>query len=198
MKNGSICHLIREDENKYALPNVLTVLRLLFLPFIIYSLYRNTRTGDFCALLFMLLACATDYLDGHFARKLNKKSQLGRMLDPLIDKVSVGTTMLVLAHIKGLPYWYVAIVIVRDLTLLTLALLAISRKRFIAESNELGKWTSSIFALVIITFTLNVPYVKHALMYLSALLVPATLIGYLYKYRLHIPRTRNLFKNIFD
>ena len=198
MKNSGIYHLIREDDNKYALPNIFTVLRLFFLPFIIYFLYRHTRTGDLYALLFMLLACITDFLDGHFARKLNKKSQVGRMLDPLIDKVSVGVTMLVLAHIKGMPYWYVAIVIARDLCLLILALLVISKKRFIVESNKLGKWTSTIFALVIITFTLNVPYAKHALMYLSVLLVPATLVGYLYKYRIHIPRTRNLFKSIFD
>lgn len=198
MKKSGLYHLICEDENKYALPNLFTLLRLAFLPFIIYFLWQNSSTGDFFALFFMLLASLTDYLDGHFARKLNKQSQLGRMLDPLIDKVAVGTTMLVLAHVKGMPYWYVAIVIARDLFLLTLGLLAIARKRFIAESNKLGKWTSTLLALVIITFTINLPYVKYALMYLSVVLVPATVVGYLYKYRMLIPRTRTLFKNIFD
>ncbi|MBN1464417.1 CDP-alcohol phosphatidyltransferase family protein [candidate division KSB1 bacterium] len=198
MKKSGLCQLIREDENKYALPNLLTVLRLVFLPFIFYFLYRHSLTGDLLALFFMLLASLTDYLDGHFARKLNKQSQLGRMLDPLIDKLAVGTTMLVLAHIKGMPFWYAGMVIARDLFLLTLGLLVISKKQFIAESNKLGKWTSTIFAMVIITFTLNIPYVKYGLMYLSVLLVPASVIGYLYKYRMHLPRMRNLFKNIFD
>ena len=154
MKKSGLFHLIREDDNKYGLPNLFTLLRLVFLPFIIYFLYKGTRSGDIYALLFMFLASITDYLDGHFARKLNKISQVGRMMDPFIDKLAVGTTMFVLAHVKGMPYWYVSIVIARDLFLLVLGLLAISRKKFVAESNKLGKWTSTIFALVIIALAL--------------------------------------------
>jgi len=198
MKKSGIFHLIREDENKFALPNFFTVLRLVFLPFVIYFLYRGTLAGDIYALVFMFLACVTDYLDGHFARKLNKTSEVGRMMDPLIDKVAVGLTMIVLAHVKGLPYWYALIVIGRDLILLLLSLLVISKKRFVVESNNLGKLTSTTFAAVIIAFTLNVPYVKYALMYLSVLLIPATIMGYLYKYRHHLPRMRKFVKNIFD
>ncbi|MBN1480389.1 CDP-alcohol phosphatidyltransferase family protein [candidate division KSB1 bacterium] len=190
MKKSGLFQLIRNDENKYGLPNFFTLLRIAFLPFIIYFLELGTRAGDWYALALMFLAALTDYLDGHFARKLKKSSDLGRMLDPLIDKVSVGATMFVLAHMKGLPYWYVVIVIVRDLFLLITGTLVISKKHFVIESNKLGKWTSTIFAAVIISFTLDIPYVKYLLMYISLILIPVTVIGYVQKYRHDLKRQK--------
>jgi CDP-diacylglycerol--glycerol-3-phosphate 3-phosphatidyltransferase len=183
MKKTGLAQIIREDKNKFALPNFFTILRLVFLPFILYFLHMGSRTGDFLALLFMALACLTDFLDGYYARKLKKLSDVGRMLDPLIDKASVGATMLLLAAQKGLPYWYVFIVIGRDLFLLLGGTFVISKKRLVVESNMLGKWTSTLFALVIITYTLNIPYLKQGLMYVSLFLVPITLVGYVHKYR---------------
>lgn len=191
MKKSGIVHVIRADKNKFGLPNFFTAMRLVLLPFIILFLNQGSRRGDFLALVFMGMAMVTDFLDGHYARKLNKTSDVGRMLDPLIDKISVNAAMLVLAHVKGLPYWYVAIVVVRDLFLLLTGTLMISRKRLVVESNILGKWTSTIFALVIVTYTLNIPYLKQALMYLSLVLIPATVVGYIQKYKYDIPRKKN-------
>jgi len=183
MKRTGIYQIIREDENKFGLPNFFTLLRLFFLPFIIHYLRLGTRTGDIFALIFMLLASMTDYLDGHYARKLQKTSNLGRMMDPLIDKVSVDLTMLVLAAHRGLPYWYVFIVIGRDLFLLFGGAVVVSKERFVVESNKLGKWTSTLFALVIITYTLNIPYAKQTLMFITVLLIPATVAKYIRKYK---------------
>lgn len=183
MKKSGIFHLIREDKNKYSLPNFFTFLRLVLLPFIIYFLLKGTRAGDVSALLLMLLAAFTDYLDGHFARQLDQTSDVGRMMDPLIDKLSVGATMFALAHVKGLPYWYVAIVIARDVFLLVTGTLVISKKRFVVESNKIGKWTSTILAMVIISFTLNIPHIKYIFMYSSLVLIPFTVVGYVRKYK---------------
>ena len=183
MKRTGIYQIIREDENKFGLPNFFTLLRLFCLPFIIHYLRLGTRTGDIFALIFMLLAAMTDYLDGHYARKLQKTSNVGRMMDPLIDKVSVDLTMLVLAAHRGLPYWYVFIVISRDLFLLFGGAVVVSKERFVVESNKLGKWTSTLFALVIIAYTLNVPYVKQTLMFITVLLIPATVAKYIRKYK---------------
>ncbi|MDZ7315219.1 MAG: CDP-diacylglycerol--glycerol-3-phosphate 3-phosphatidyltransferase [candidate division KSB1 bacterium] len=182
MKRIGIIQVIKEDTNKFALPNLFTVLRLVFLPFILFFLWQGTRQGDMLALIFMLAACCTDFLDGYLARRLNKKSDLGRMLDPLIDKISVDAAMLVLTAQKGLPFWYVTVVICRDLFLLLGGTVVISKKRLVIESNMLGKTTATVFALVIITYTLNLPYIKQALMYISLVLVPMTVIGYVHKY----------------
>lgn len=191
MKKIGIVQVVRADPNKFALPNLFTLMRLLFLPFILHFLWKGTRAGDILALLFMLLASLTDFLDGYFARKLRKTSDVGRMLDPLIDKLSVDATMLVLAAQKGLPYWYVIIVIGRDLFLLLGGTFVISKKRFVVESNKIGKWTATLFALVIVLYTINIPYLKQALMYVSLIGVPITLIGYTRKYFHDLPNKKN-------
>ena len=165
------------------MPNLFTLLRLFFLPFIIPYLRLDTRAGDVYALIFMMLAAMIDYLDGHYARKLQKTSDVGRMMDPLIDKMSVDLTMLVLAAHRGLPYWYVFIVLGRDLFLLFGGAVVVSKTRFVVESNKLGKWTSTLFALVVITYTLNIPYLKQALMFITVLLIPATVAKYYKKYK---------------
>lgn len=190
MKKPGIFQIVRDDQNKFGLPNLFTIMRLVFLPFILYFLQMDTRAGDVYALMFMVLAALTDFLDGHYARKLQKQSNVGRMLDPLIDKISVGATMLVLAAHKGLPYWYVFLVIGRDLFLLFGGTFVISKKRLVVESNALGKRTATILALVIVSYTLNIPYVKQGFMYLSLILIPLTIIGYIRAYRNDIPKKK--------
>lgn len=193
--NAGIFDIIKEDKHRFGIPNLLTTVRLLFLPFIVYFIRLGSRKGDICALLFMFFSCLTDYFDGYLARKLNQQSNLGRMLDPIVDKISIATAMLVLASQKGLPYWYVFIVIGRDLWILFASTLVISKKRFVIESNKLGKWTSSMFALIIISFTLNIPTIKWIFVALSLLLIPATIVGYTLKYKDDIPKRKNKQEN---
>ena len=177
MKRG-IFQIIREDPNRLSIPNMLTISRLVFLPFVVYFLRVETLKTDILALVFMVLSGATDYFDGYVARKYGQKSDVGRLLDPLIDKISINVVMLSLAAHKGLPYWYVFILIGRDLVILLSGIFVISRKRTIMESNTLGKYTVFLFALVIITFTLELGVIRWVLMWASVALVPATVINY--------------------
>ncbi len=179
---SSIRELLAEDKNVFGLPNILTLSRLGFLPFVLYFLWMGTATGDRLALLFMLLASFTDFLDGLFARKLNMTSQLGRLLDPLIDKLSVASVMLLLAMKKGLPAWFVAIVIGRDLFILLGSMLVIKRKRTIMESNMPGKFTAASLVLVIILYTLQVPIVKEIALWISIILIPFSLLIYFFNH----------------
>lgn len=174
----ALCHIIKEDKNRFSVANFITLSRVLFLPFIIYFLQQNTRSDDYYALFFMFLAGLTDFLDGRVARYLNQKSDLGRILDPVIDKISIGIVMLVLAAHKNLPLWYALIVVGRDVTLLFASLFVISKIRLVVESDMLGKYTATCLALVIITFTIDVPLAKWILLGISLLLIPATLISY--------------------
>lgn len=190
MKYG-LFQLIKEDKNRFGLPNLFTLTRFLFLPFIIYFLRLGTRSGDIYALILMFLSCVTDYLDGYFARELNQKSNFGRMLDPLADKVSVGLVMLVLTTQKGLPLWYALIVIGRDLFILFAGMFIISRNRVVLESNKMGKVTSTAFATVIITYTLNIPIVKNILMWISLFLVPLSIAIYMLTYKEEIPKHKS-------
>ena len=179
----ALFHIIKQDQHRFSLANFITLTRILFLPFIVYFLQQGTTSSDYYALLFMFLAGISDFLDGRVARRLNQKSDLGRILDPVIDKISVGLIMLVLTAHKDLPLWYALIVIGRDVILLFASLFVISRIRFVIESDALGKYTATCLALVIITFTINIPIVKWVLLGISLMLIPATLVSYFFAHQ---------------
>jgi len=194
MKVG-IKELLEKDKHFFGLPNILTFSRLFFLPVIVYYLSLGTKSGDKTAIVFMLIACITDYLDGFAARKLNMRSVFGTMLDPFVDKMTVAVVMLTLASHKGLPYWFVFIVIGRDVSILCASLYVIKMKRFVAVSNLLGKFTASSFAVVIILFTINVPVAKNVAMWISLILIPLSLIKYFISHKENIVKKSNAVKD---
>jgi len=186
MKSG-LWELIQKDKNNFGLPNLLTVLRLLFLPCIVYFLVLGTKRGDWrydgLSIAFIFLSSLTDFLDGYVARQMNLRSNLGRMLDPLVDKINVDVAVLFLAAYKGLPYWYVVLVIGRDLIILLASFHVISKVRLVTESNLLGKYTLVSFALVTIAYILNIRPLTYITLWISALLIPASLTKYFLSYR---------------
>ena len=178
MKSG-IYELLKNDPHTMSVPNLLSVSRLLFLPLICHFITLQTKTGSILALLFLALSGATDFLDGYLARKLDQRSDLGRILDPLLDKFTVGIIMLYLAAYRHLPYWYVMLVIGRDLLILIFAVRLVHRTKTMAESNHLGKWTLGSFLFVITTYIINWNPLKSFALWVSLVLIPATLISYL-------------------
>jgi len=176
-------HLLKKDLHTMTVPNLLSISRLIFLPLVCYAITLQTRVGNAAALFFMVLSGITDFLDGYLARRLNQRSHLGRILDPLLDKISVGVVMLYLAAYRQLPYWYVALVIGRDLLILSVAISLVNRTKMIMESNFLGKCTLVSFLVVIMFFLINWSPFKWIALWISTLLVPATLISYLLRSR---------------
>jgi cardiolipin synthase len=96
-------------------PNQLTLLRLVFVPFIATSVLENDyRT----AIVLLLLAGFTDALDGYLARKMNQKTVLGQYLDPIVDKMLLSTLFLVLAAAHRIPWRITITVFSRDFGIL--------------------------------------------------------------------------------
>jgi len=102
------------------LPNFLTLLRLVAAPFVALLL---VRTQFRAALALVFLAGITDWFDGFAARRLGVSGRTGVILDPLADKTLLVILFVVLGVIGLLPVWLVALVIVRDLVIVTGALL---------------------------------------------------------------------------
>jgi CDP-diacylglycerol--glycerol-3-phosphate 3-phosphatidyltransferase len=124
---------IANDKNKFSLANFLTLSRLIFLPFILYHLTYGTLEHDRWAAFFMFLAGITDFFDGYVARKYNQASYLGRLLDPIVDKVSIGIVMVFLTVYNDLPLWYTMIVIGRDIIILCGGIYIMVSKSFIVQ-----------------------------------------------------------------
>ncbi len=96
-------------------PNQLTLLRMLFLPFIVISLVDERYT---VALILFVLAGISDGLDGLLARRLHQQTLLGQYLDPIADKLLLSTLFLVLSILHKIPWKYTVLVFGRDIAIL--------------------------------------------------------------------------------
>jgi cardiolipin synthase (CMP-forming) len=96
-------------------PNQLTLLRMLFLPFVVISLVDRYY---WLALSLFVLAGLSDGLDGLLARRLHQQTLLGQYLDPIADKLLLSTLFMVLSILHKIPWKYTVMVFSRDLAIL--------------------------------------------------------------------------------
>ena len=99
------------------LPNWITFSRLLGIPFLLYGLHNPTPEARWICLAIFLVASLTDWLDGYLARKLNQITDLGKFLDPLVDKLLVLAPLLVLIELGQVPAWGVFLILARELAI---------------------------------------------------------------------------------
>ena len=78
------------------IPNILTIGRILIVPFFVLAVYLPGFYGDLTALILFIVASFTDFLDGMLARFLGEESKLGELLDPIADKIIVATALILL------------------------------------------------------------------------------------------------------
>jgi CDP-diacylglycerol--glycerol-3-phosphate 3-phosphatidyltransferase/cardiolipin synthase len=130
-----------------SLPNVLTYLRILAVPAVALCLILIPGdTGRWWALAIYVAACITDWLDGYLARAWRQHSLLGRMLDPIADKLLVGTTLLMLTHDNTIGRTNVAAAVI----ILCREILVSGLREFLAELNvkvhvtQLAKWKTTL------------------------------------------------------
>lgn len=118
------------------LPNSLTILRLLALPFCAYALFKNGGDDSLwrvIAWIGFFLVGLTDLMDGRLARSRNQVTSFGTFLDPVADKAAIGTAMIGLS-IQGKLWWWVTIVILLREVSVTLLRLAVIKDGVIPAS----------------------------------------------------------------
>jgi CDP-diacylglycerol--glycerol-3-phosphate 3-phosphatidyltransferase len=120
----------------------------------------------------MLIALLTDAADGFLARTLHQESEIGKVLDPVCDKVSLIVILVTLYLINAIPLWGVIIIAARDLLILTGSYTLYRHKSVVFKSNLLGKITGVIFAALILAYTINLTRLGEMLLYIS---IPAIL-----------------------
>ncbi len=99
-------------------PNQLTLLRLIFVPFVIMAVVDDHYNW---ALALFIAAGLSDALDGLLARVLHQQTQVGQYLDPIADKLLLSTLFMVLSFTHQIPWRYTVLVFSRDLTILIIA-----------------------------------------------------------------------------
>lgn len=160
------------------IPNILSLSRILLLPIILLLIFH--RQG-IVAVVVMGLSWITDALDGWLARRLDQVSNLGRVLDHLVDKVWVGTVLVCLVYVRDLPVLIAGAVILRDLLILTGSVVIMKAKGSFVSSDVLGKITGCAFALMIVYYTLELPALlryKALVDYSVGLLIVVSFVNY--------------------
>nr|AAN46178.1 PgsA [Synechococcus elongatus PCC 7942 = FACHB-805] len=99
------------------LPTWVTLTRLFAVPILLVGMEQPGLLPTWVPLVVFLLAAATDWLDGWLARRLNQVSDLGKVLDPLVDKLLVLAPLLVLVAQQVVPTWAVFLILARELTI---------------------------------------------------------------------------------
>jgi CDP-diacylglycerol--glycerol-3-phosphate 3-phosphatidyltransferase len=135
---------------KLNLPTVLTLSRIVLIPFFVVSVYHHPVLG---ALVFGL-ASLTDFLDGYLARRSGQITRFGIIMDPIADKFLIISALIVLVDMERLSAWIAIILIVREFLITTLRVVALSRD--IVISAELGgklKTTAQITAILCLILT---------------------------------------------
>ncbi|HEY9761814.1 MAG TPA: CDP-diacylglycerol--glycerol-3-phosphate 3-phosphatidyltransferase [Trichocoleus sp.] len=99
------------------LPTWITVSRLVSVPLVLYLLQEPTRQDRWITAAIFLVAAGTDWLDGYLARRLNQVTELGKFLDPLVDKLLVLAPLMALVELGQVPAWGVFLILARELTI---------------------------------------------------------------------------------
>ena len=137
--------------------NQLSLLRLVFIPFVILSiLYGQYRT----AFILVLIAGMTDGMDGLLARRLGQQTTLGSILDPLADKLLLNSAFVALGVARQLPLWLVILVLSRDVIIITISLVMIlttSHKPFPATFYSKANTEAQVATVLLTLIVLIVP-----------------------------------------
>lgn len=149
----------------FTLANGLSVLRIFLLPFILYFLYHTDRYGDWPVLTLMLVAVLSDVLDGYFARVRHNDSELGRLLDPIADKITIAGIVLFLVWLRDFPLWAAVFIWVRDIAIALGCFSLLHSKHIILPSSNLSRYAFLIIAFALGAFTFQLDRVKWVLLY---------------------------------
>ncbi len=148
------------------LPNILTFFRLGLVPiFIVIFFSKITFHREMAALIFGISAI-TDFLDGYIARKYKSESKLGKLLDPIADKLLAISSLAVLVISKDIPLWVLEVLIVREATLIYGSALIIKKRDKIMAPSIWGKLATLLMLLGIFGALLKISMGKY-LVYLG-------------------------------
>ena len=180
------------------LPNIITIFRIILVPFFIYFLINDFVHSKLYATIIFGIASISDIIDGKIARKYGIVTRFGTFMDPLADKILVVSALLVFVFFKYIPLWMVIIIISRDI-LITLLRLFMEHNGKTMITSKFGKFKTmvqitsiNLILLYLITLSYNVQiiirmYNEFSIIYTFMLLTTlfTFITGFDYFYKNH-------------
>ncbi|RUM96468.1 CDP-alcohol phosphatidyltransferase family protein [Pseudaminobacter arsenicus] len=170
--------------------NMITILRLLLVPVVIYALLTGRMGLAFAG---FVIAGVSDGIDGFIARHFNQRSELGSYLDPMADKLLLVSVFVVLGLMGELPVWLVIAVVSRDALIVCAVMLSTvmgnpvaMKPLMISKANTAIQIVLAGFVLAELAFQLDYGPVRPGLVFLSGLLTIASAAAYLVAWLRHM------------
>jgi cardiolipin synthase (CMP-forming) len=126
-----------QTDRVLTIPNVISFLRIALIPVFVALIVDpdTTRAG----LVLFVVVIATDWVDGALARATGQVSDLGKVLDPVADRLAIAAGLIALVVADAFPLWAALLILVRDVTVLIAGLVLLSKRRARIEVRHLGK-----------------------------------------------------------
>jgi len=138
-------------------PNTLTLFRIAAVPIIVILMLFPNRVSCWVAAILFSAAAITDYLDGYFARRFGLVSNLGKVMDPVADKLLVSSAFIMLTALGWTPAWMVCIIIGREIAVTGLRNIIAEKGEDVSASN-LGKYKTGFQIAAAIPLLIHYPF----------------------------------------
>ncbi|RCW61976.1 cardiolipin synthase [Halanaerobium sp. ST460_2HS_T2] len=162
----------------FTIPNYITFFRILLIPVYLYNFVQGNIIA--AAILFAVSA-VTDFLDGYIARKYNLESKTGKLLDPLADKLTIVSILLVLIYLNIIPRFISYIILIRELFILLSGIITYIYGLNFINPSFIGKLSVALLYFAIALKLLEFDYLGNLLFYI---VIPINIYSALdYSYR---------------
>ncbi len=139
LKPKTACTTLQGGESRLNLPNSITLLRILLIPVFVWLYLESTPERAFWAGLVFAAAAFTEFFDGYLARRSGQITNLGKILDPVADKLLVASGLILLVQVQQVAVWLAIVMIAREL-IVTGARAVAAKEGFIVPADSLGKF----------------------------------------------------------
>lgn len=162
------------------LPNKLSLFRIFIVPIIVVLLL--TRFSEVLAGFFFTIATITDWLDGYIARATNQVTNMGKLLDPIADKILISAAFISLVEINKVPAWMVVIIIAREFAVSGLRAMFASHGEVI-HASTMGKVKAVVQDLAVIFLIFGIPILDRVTLWVSLVLTIVSGLWYFVEYK---------------
>jgi CDP-diacylglycerol---glycerol-3-phosphate 3-phosphatidyltransferase len=175
-------------------PNTLTLYRIISIPAIVVLMLFDNKICTFIAALVFSAAAITDYLDGYFARRYELVTNLGKIMDPVADKLLISSTFIMLASHHWVPAWMVCIIIGREIAVTGLRNIMVEHRQDVSASN-LGKYKTGFQIAAAIPLLMHYPHLGINLHAIGTFFLWGALIFTLWSGIDYFVKNRNLLQS---
>jgi CDP-diacylglycerol--glycerol-3-phosphate 3-phosphatidyltransferase len=152
------------------IPNLLTLFRIVAIPFVVLFLFFPGPLASFLAALFFSAASLTDLLDGYIARQQKSETAVGKLLDPLADKLLINSAFIMLISLGRIPAWVVVLIVGREVAVTGLRGIA-SVKGLVIAASRWGKAKMVFQSIALIGLILHYEYLGINFHFLGMLIL---------------------------